>query len=414
MEQQRIDLAIARPDLAGARIAGHCDPAFLRVLDAFVQNFERDVELGASLAIEVDGRRVVDLWGGWADAAARTPWREDTIGVVFSNTKPATALCAHLLADAGVLDLDLPVARYWPEFAAAGKQAITVRMLLDHSAGLPALREPLPDGTAFDWDAMTGRLAREAPFWAPGTRVGYHGLTFGWLVGELVCRVAGSSLGDFFRERIAEPLALDFWIGLPEEHERRVARIVPAPAAAQPRNAFERAVAEEPDSATALYFRNTGGWRPSGFNARRGHAAQLGAAGGITNARALARLYGTLALDDGRLLRPATLARATAVSSATHEDVCLRVPTRFAAGFMRQMDNRGRGLDSACFGRDAYGHVGAGGSLAFASPRLRLGFAYTMNQMGPGVLLNARADRLVRAVHAALGSDELQQPVPPR
>lgn len=421
MQQQRIDLALAegdpapgRQELAGARISGHCEPAFRGVLDAFVQNFEHDVELGASLAVEVGGRRVVDLWGGFADATARKPWEENTVGVVFSNTKPATALCAHLLTDAGLLDLDRPVAHYWPEFAAAGKQAVTVRMLLDHSAGLPALREPLPDGAAFDWEAMTSRLALEAPFWAPGTRLGYHGLTFGWLVGEVVRRVAGASLGDFFRERIATPLGLDFWIGLPEAEEPRVATIVPARPAEQPRNAFERAVAQEPESVSALYFRNTGGWRPSGFNSRRGHAAQLGAAGGITNARALARLYGVLAMDDGRLLRPATLARAAEVSSATHEDVCLRVPTRFAAGFMRQMDNRARGLDSACFGRDAFGHVGAGGSLAFASPRLKLGFGYTMNHMGPGVLLNARADRLVRAVHAALGSDEFPPSAPPR
>lgn len=414
MPLHSVQLPIAAPALAGAQVMGHVAPAFRGVLDAFVHNFEHDVELGASLAIEVDGERVVDLWGGFADPEARTPWQQDTVGVVFSNTKPATALCAHLLADARALDLDRPVAHYWPAFAAAGKQAITVRMLLDHSAGLPALREALPDGAAFDWEQMTERLAREAPFWAPGTRVGYHGLTFGWLVGEVVRRVAGASLGDFFRERIAEPLGLDFWIGLPESVEARVARIVPARPAAQPRNAFERAVAEEPESVTALYFRNTGGWRPSGFNSRRGHAAQIGAAGGITHARALARLYGALALDDGRLLSPAALSRATEVSSATHEDVCLRVPTRFGAGFMRQMDNRARGLDSARFGRDAFGHVGAGGSLAFASPRLRLGFGYTMNHMGPGVLLNARADRLVRAVYAALGSSEFTDPVTPR
>ena len=414
MEVQRVDLAIARPDLAGARISGHCDPGYQGVLDAFVQNFEHDVEIGASFAVEVAGQSVVDLWGGFADLPSRTPWREDTIGVVFSNTKPATALCALLLADAGMLDLDRPVAHYWPSFAAHGKQAITVRMLLDHSAGLPALREPLPDGAAFDPQGMADRLAREAPFWAPGTRVGYHGLTFGWLVGEVVRRVAGVSLGEFFRARIAEPLDLDFWIGLPEQYEPRVGTIIPASPSAQPRNAFERALAEEPDSVSALYFRNTGGWRPSGFNARRGHAAEIGAAGGITNARSLARLYGVLALDDGRLLRPIALARATEVSSATHEDVCLRVPTRFASGFMRQMDNRARALDSASFGRDAFGHAGAGGSLAFASPRLKLGFGYTMNHMGAGVLLNARADRLVRAVHVALGSTEFHDPAPSR
>lgn len=400
-----------------ASITGHCEPAFRGVLEAFTQNFTQDVEHGASVAVEIDGRRVVDLWGGFADLAARRPWEQDTVGVVFSNTKPATALCAHLLVQSGDLDLDRAVAHYWPAFGAEGKGDTTVRMLLDHSAGLPALRETLPDGAAFDWEAMTTRLAAQAPFWAPGTRVGYHGLTFGWLVGEVVRRVAGLSLGDFFQQRIASPLGLDFWIGLPDSEEARVAPIVPAAPSATPRNAFERALVHEPDSVSALYFRNTGGWRPSGFNARRGHAAQLGAAGGITNARSLARLYGTLAMggarDGVRLLDAVTLSRATEVSSATHEDICLRVPTRFAAGFMRQMDNRARGLDSLCIGRDAFGHAGAGGSLGFASPHRRLGFGYTMNHMGAGVLLNQRADRLVRAVHAALDQapfDDLPSP----
>jgi CubicO group peptidase (beta-lactamase class C family) len=385
---------------------GHCAPAFDAVRAAFAHNLVHGGELGASLAVEVDGECVVDLWGGWADAEGGTPWQLDTLSVVFSNTKPATALCIHLLAEAGELDLDQPVARYWPAFAAAGKDAITPRMLLDHSAGLPALRERLPDGAAFDWDFMVERLEREAPFWAPGTRVGYHALTYGWLLGELVRRIGGCSLGEFFRRQVAQPLDLDFWIGLPESEEPRVATIAPPAAPSVPRNAFERALLKEPQSLTALYMRNTGGWRPSGFNTRAGHAAELGAAGGITNARSLARLYGTLACGgqrgNFRLIGEDTLARATAVSSATHDDACLRVPTRFAAGFMRQMDNRARGMDSACFGRDAIGHVGAGGSLAFASPSRRLGFGYTMNRMGPGVLLNERADRLVQAVYEAV------------
>jgi len=387
-------------------VQGHCEPAFAGVRDAFEHNFTEGGELGASLAVEIDGRPVVDLWGGWADTTGGSRWQRDTVCVVFSNTKPATALCAHMLAEAGELDLDRPVAHYWPAFAREDKRGITVRMLLDHSAGLPALRERLPDGAAFDWAQMVHRLEEERPFWTPGTRVGYHALTYGWLVGELVRRLSGSLPGEFFRRRIAEPLGLDFRIGLPDSEEHRVAPISPPPPLGTPRNAFEQALVNEPDSPTALYMKNTGGWRPSGFNSRAGHAAGLPAAGGITNARALARLYGTLARggerDGLRLLREDTLARATAVSSATHDDACLRVPTRFGAGFMRQMDNRARGLDSACFGLDAFGHVGAGGSLAFASPSRRLGFGYTMNRMGPGVLLNERAHRLVRAVHEAV------------
>ncbi|WP_199688147.1 serine hydrolase domain-containing protein [Noviherbaspirillum sedimenti] len=386
-------------------VAGWCAPRFEGVRDAFIENFIGGGELGASLAIEIDGEPVVDLWGGYADTSQR-PWLRDSLSVVFSNTKPATALCAHLLAQDGLLDLDRPVHHYWPAFGDSARRTITPRMFLDHSAGLPALREKLPDGSVFDWDAMVGRIEREAPFWEPGTRVGYHGLTFGWLVGELVRRVSGLSLGEFFQQRIALPLQLDFWIGLPQEHEERVAAIVPAPPAAQPRNAFEAIVAEQPDSIAALYFRNTGGWRPSGFNKRIGHAAQIPAANGISNARSLARLYGTLAMDGARgdlqLIDPQRLKDATEISSATHLDACLQVPTRFGAGFQRSMDNRARGCDSAVLGDDAFGHVGAGGSVAFASPRHRMGFAYTMNQMGAGVLLNSRAERLIAAAYRAL------------
>ncbi len=406
MLEQNVHHCLARADLASATVQGFCDPQFRPLLDAFIANFEQDMELGASLAIEWHGRTVVDVWGGVADLESGRAWGQDTVGVVFSNTKAATALCAHMLADAGELDIDQPVARYWPEFAAQGKGDVTVRMLLDHTAGLPALREMLPDGAAFDWAEMTRRLAAEAPWWKPGTSVGYHGLTFGWLVGEVVRRVSGQSLGSFFAAQVAQPLGMDFWIGLPQSEEPRVATIVPAKPAAAPRNAFEQAISHEPQSISALYFRNTGGWRPSGFNSRRGHAAEIGAAGGITNARALARMYSPLAMggerDGVRLLSEQTLLRATQVSSATNEDMCLLVPTRFAAGFMRSMDNRARGMDSAVFGRDAFGHVGAGGSLGFASPRHRVGFGYTMNHMGPGVLLNSRADRLLAALDEVL------------
>lgn len=389
-----------------APVQGYCHEAFEPVRQAFQQNFLEGKETGASLAIEIDGHRVVDLWGGYTDATAASAWGKDTLSIVFSNTKPATALCAHRLVQDGMLDLDRPLSHYWPAFSDSQRRQITPRMLLDHSAGLPALREKLPYDAAFDWDYMVGRLERETPFWEPGTRVGYHGLTFGWLVGELVRRVSGQDLGSYFRQHIAAPLGLDFWIGLPEAEEHRVAAIIPPPPAESPRNAFEAEIASNRDSIAAQYYANTGGWRPAGFNSRAGHAAQLGAANGITNARSLARLYGTLAMggrrDDTLVLRPDLLASATRISSATHKDACLCVPTRFAAGFMREMDNRAAGADSACIGRDAYGHVGAGGSVAFASPSRRLGFAYTMNRMGAGVLLNDRADKLIAATYQAL------------
>ncbi|MBV6271376.1 beta-lactamase family protein [Alcaligenaceae bacterium CGII-47] len=391
---------------AQSPVEGYCHESYFAVRQAFEANFLEDGEIGASIAIEVNGCSVVDLWGGIADPIARTPWSEDTIAIVFSNTKPATALCAHRLVQHGLLDLDTPVAHYWPAFGDSLRREITPRMFLDHSAGLPAIRHKLPHDAAFDWDYMVACLEREAPFWEPGTQVGYHGLTFGWLVGEIVRRQSGMSLGEFFSREIAAPLGLDFWIGLPESQEHRVATIVPPAPSDTPRNAFEAALINEPDSVTAKYFTNTGGWRPAGFNSRAGHAAQLGAAGGITNARSLARLYSALALGGTRngveVLRADLLDQAVRISSATHKDACLRVPTRFAAGFMREMDNRALGVDSACIGEDAFGHVGAGGSVAFASPQYRMGFAYTMNGMGPGVLLNKRADRLISATYQVL------------
>ncbi|WP_211100280.1 serine hydrolase domain-containing protein [Azospirillum halopraeferens] len=387
----------------GGVVRGAGLPRFAPLAEAFVANFVERGEVGASLCVTVAGQVVLDLWGGLADPDTGRPWEEDTVSIVFSNTKTATALCLHRLAERGLVDLDGPVAACWPEYAQAGKGGTTVRMLLDHTAGLPALRAPLPDGAAFDWDVMVGRLAAEAPFWAPGTRTGYHGLTFGWLVGEVVRRVSGRSLGTVFAEEVAGPLGLDYWIGLPEAAEGRVAPIIPyRPVRGAPASRFEAAVAEEPDSVSALYFRNTGGWRPKGFNSRVGRAAEIGAANGITNARGLARFYAPLANGGGGLLRPDTVAAMAEVTSATHDDATLRIPTRFAAGFMRSMDNRARGVDSAVLPATAFGHVGAGGSLGFADPAHRLGFGYTMNRMGEGLLLNARGQSLVDALQRCL------------
>ncbi len=390
-------------------VHGVCAPGFEPVLDAFVENFTRRGEVGASLCARIGGETVLDLWGGLADPETGRPWAEDTVSIVFSNTKAATALCAHMLAEDGTLDLDAPVVRYWPEYGQGGKQGTTVRMLLDHTAGVPALRAPLDDGAAFDWTVMVDRLAAEEPFWEPGTRTGYHGLTFGWLVGEVVRRVSGKSLGTFFQDAVASPLGIDYWIGLPEAEEGRVAPIIPyRPAAGDPANRFEQAVANEPESVSALYFRNTGGWRPKGFNSRAGRAAEIGAANGVTNARGLAGFYDPLAMDGNGgghwLVKPQTVQAMSAVSSATHDDMTLRIPTRFAAGFMRSMDNRARGLDSAVLSPAAFGHVGAGGSIGFADPACALSFGYTMNRMGGGLLLNERGQSLIDAMLACVGS----------
>lgn len=392
---------------------GVCKPGFERVAEAFARNFEANGEVGASVCLTVGGETVVDLWGGIADQKTGAPWTRDTVGIVFSCTKGATAICAHVLASRGKLDLDAPVAELWPEFATNGKERATTRMMLDHSVGVPALRTKVKDSGPYEWDYMTHMLAEEAPFWEPGTRNGYHGFTFGWTVGEMVRRAAGMSLGTFFQNEVAKPLGLDFWIGLPEAIEPRVAPIIPfIYKAEQAKTPFMIDLATKKESPAALFFFNVGAWRAGGANTRAGRAAEIGAANGVTNARGLAGMYAPLANGGGKLVDGKTLARMGEVSMATHDDATLRIPTRFALGFMKSMDNRKRSVgaklfgpdvDSAIMGSAAFGHVGAGGSLGFADPVAGLSFGYMMNRMGPGLLMNERGQALIDAAYLSLG-----------
>ncbi|OYY34205.1 MAG: esterase [Rhodospirillales bacterium 24-66-33] len=399
--------------MSASMTQGTCRPGFERVAEAFEKNLKEKGEIGASVCLTVGGETVVDLWGGVADAKTSAPWTRDTVSIVFSCTKGATALCAHVLASRGALDLDAPVTELWPEFAQHGKERVTTRMMLDHSSAVPAVRAKVKDDGPYDWAYMTERLAAEVPFWEPGTRNGYHGFTFGWTVGEMVRRASGKSLGTFFREEIAGPLGLDFWIGLPEEIEPRVAPIVAhVYKAADAVTPFMRDLATDKESVAALFYFNNGAWRSGGANTRAGHAAEIGAANGITNARGLAGMYAPLAIGGGDLVDATTLARMAEVSMATHDDATLRIPTRFALGFMKSMDNRRRSLaaklwgedcDSVILGSAAFGHVGAGGSLGFADPVAGLSFGYTMNRMGPGLLMNERGQALVDAAYLSLG-----------
>ena len=209
-------------------VHGRCDERFSPVRDAFARNFEEFGEVGAAVAVTIDGKPVIDLWGGVTDKDTMNPWQQDTIVTVYSTTKGMTTICAHRLVEQGLLDLSAPVAEYWPEFAQAGKAEVPVHMLLSHRVGLPTVSDKLPEGAAFDWETMTDALARQKPFWEPGTRHGYHGLTFGWLVGEVVRRISGKSLGTFFRDEVALPLGLDFHIGVDPKHDARVATIYTA------------------------------------------------------------------------------------------------------------------------------------------------------------------------------------------
>jgi CubicO group peptidase (beta-lactamase class C family) len=390
-------------------VKGRCDEKFKPLLDEFVRNFDKRNELGASLCINVAGETLVDLWGGVvALRKEKKPWEEDTISVVFSCTKAATALCAHMLIDQGKLDLHAPVADYWPEFACNGKEQASVAMLLNHSVGLPALRKPVDKGGFCDWDYMVDRLAREEPFWKPGTRNGYHMTTFGWTVGELVRRVSGLSLGTFFRKNVAEPLNLDFWIGLPDSEFDRVSRIMRwKPEKGQKPAPFTHALLHAPGSLQFLALLNTGGFKTDSPESYR---AEYGAGGGIGNGRSLAGMYTPLA-NGGQhngvaLLSSDHIEMMSAVSVATEEDATLLMPSRFGLGFMLSMDNRHResgAMESCILGKHAFGHAGAGGSIGFADTQANLAFGYSMNSMGAGILLNERGQLLVDATYRCLG-----------
>ena len=382
-------------------VHGICDVRFERVREALGENFTKHGEVGASLAVMVDGRMIVDVWAGHADAERMRPWERDTIVNAWSTTKGIVATCAHRLADQGRLDLDAPVAKYWPEFAQAGKAEIPVRYLLSHQAGLPAIRKPLPLGAAFDWDMMTTALAEEEPWWEPGTKHGYHAFTYGWLIGEVIRRITGQSLGTYFRKEVAEPLGLDFHIGLGAEHDARTAEIsadLPQPGDTN----FVIEMLQDPESMAFKVLANPPDlFQPGVVNTREWRAAEIPAANGHGNARAIARLYGALArggeLDGVRILSPEAIERAT-VEQASGKDEVLGLNLRTALGFVLTSADATMGPNPR-----AFGHSGAGGSLGFADPDAKLGFGYAMNRMIQENTLNdPRWGPMIDAVYASL------------
>lgn len=378
-------------------IDGTCADGFEPVRDAFAANFADPGELGAAVAVAVDGRPVVDLWGGLADAHTERPWEWDTPVLVYSATKGPTATCALLLWERGLLDLDAPVADVWPEFAAGGKRAVTTRHLLTHQAGLPIFDEPISFTECHDPDLVAGRLAAQTPHWEPGTAHGYHPLTWGWLVGEVIRRVSGRTVGTMVAEELARPLGLDLWVGLPPEREASVARLatgrfdLSAMGSNEPGLTFLAAIMDT-ESLTFRAFANPPGQLDvESFNAPELHEAEWPAANGIATARGLATLYGELALD--RVLSPATLDEASR-SQVSGPDKVLAVETSFGLGFS---------LNSVSSGaRGPFGHEGAGGSLAFADRSKGLGFAYVMNQLTASLGADRRARRLVEAAYSCV------------
>ncbi|MFE8939951.1 serine hydrolase domain-containing protein [Streptomyces sp. NPDC007872] len=385
-------------------IDGEVAPGFEPVREAFAVNFARRGDIGAAVCVYRYGRPVVDLWGGIADPETGRPWTRDTLQLVYSATKGATATAAHMLVERDLLDLDAPVASYWPEFAANGKADIPVRWLLSHQAGLVALDEPLPVADALAWNPMTAALAAQRPQWTPGTAHGYHGRTWGWLVGEVIRRVSGRTPGRFFADEIATPLGLDFHIGLPASARARVSRmayrgpsvdLTTVPTASVPAELREQVAAwRDPDSLSNRAFAVTD---PAAidFDAPEVQAAELPSSNGIGTARSLARMYAaTIGEVDGvRLLTPATLASA-AEEQANGKDRVMLLPSRFASGYMLPTEG------NPMTGPNAFGHTGRGGSLAFADPDHGLAFGYVMNHIVSGSD-DERATALVDAVRKA-------------
>jgi CubicO group peptidase (beta-lactamase class C family) len=378
-------------------LSGTCDPRFAPVRDAFAANFTERAEPGGAVALMVDGRLVCDLWGGHRDAAREKPWARETLVNFFSVGKAFTALVALRLVERGALDLDAPAHRLWPEFGAHGKEEITLRHMLSHQAGLPAIRAELPDGAMFNWSAMTAALAATAPWWEPGTAHGYHVNTFGYLVGELVRRASGRTVGQLLRDEVAGPLGADVHIGLPSTEHSRAAEVL------WPSGLPERPEGDLPDDILMKW--NTY-WNPPGIsgagwvNRAEWRAAEIPSTNGHGTARGIARVYSALAAGgsiDGVDILSRDMLAAAVEEQSFGPDRVLERESRFALGFQLPQAERPLGPNAQTFG-----HFGAGGSLGFCDPAARVAFGYVTNDMGPR-WQNPRNKALLAAIYESLG-----------
>ncbi len=374
------------------QVQGYFDLRFEAVKEAFAALFDDPQERGMALCVQIGGETVLDIWAGTADKDGQQAWHSDTILNLFSCTKTFTAVTVLQLVGEGKLELDAPVARYWPEFAAAGKEKITLRHLLSHQAGLPALRQMLPAEALYDWQAMTSALAAETPWWALGEGHGYAPITYGWLVGEVLRRVEGRGPGESIVARTAKPLGLDFHVGLADEDFERVAIISRGKgnfgdAAAQ---RLLKTMMSEPAAMSTRAFTNPPSIMTS-TNKPEWRRMQQPAANGHGNARSLAGFYSGLL--DGQLLESELLAELTR-EHAVGEDKTLLTHTRFGLGCM--LDQPAVANATYGMGPRAFGHPGAGGSIGFADPEREVAFGFVTNNLGPFVLMDPRAQKLAR------------------
>jgi CubicO group peptidase (beta-lactamase class C family) len=398
-------MAASGRDEDGGVVRGRCERGFEPVRRALAEILASGSEVGAALAVYLDGHPVLDLWGGHTDAGRTRPWERDTIVNLYSVGKAVTAVCALRLVEAGLLDLDAPVARYWPEFAQAGKARIPVRYLLTHQVGLPAVARPLPADAWNRWDLMTEALAAQAPWWEPGTGHGYLVNMQGFLVGEVVRRITERTLGAYLRETITGPAAIDFFIGFGPELDGRCAEVLPQPESPEAAE-LRRQLSADPEGLDGLTLMRVNAYRnPPGIsgigvvNTRAWRAAEVPSTNGHGNARAVARLYAALAgdgaIDGVRVLSPEIVAHA-AQPHVDGDDLMLQRHTRFGLGFQLTMPERPLGPSP-----HAFGHFGAGGSLGFADPDARVAFGYAMNQ-GRGGWQHKHIRHLIDLVYAAL------------
>jgi CubicO group peptidase (beta-lactamase class C family) len=375
-------------------IQGYCEDRFKSVKEAFQRNFENDLEVGASFAVTIDGKHVIDLWGGYADAEKTRPWEKDTIVNVYSTTKVMTSICIHILADRGLLDLEAPVAKYWPEFAQAGKENLPVKYLLSHTSGLAGWDKKFRTKKLYNWDLMVELLAAQKPWWEPGTKSGYHTVTFGYLLGELIRRITKKTVGTFFREEVAEPLKADFYIGVPEEQFGRIANLIPPPpidlssfGEIDPKSVAMRSLT---NPMIDVLETRTKEWR----------MAEIPAANGHGNARSVSRITAALAyggqLDGVHLLSEIEI-RKSIEEQSYGTDLVLNTPIRFGLGWGLQSKELPLGPNENLFYWGGYG-----GSVVIVDLDEKMSIAYVMNKMVATLTGDPRSENLITALYQAL------------
>lgn len=392
-------------------IQGWTAPGFENVRGAFQNNFDNGSEVGAAFSAYHRGQKVVDLWGGIADQTTGKPWEEDTIIVVFSTTKGMTAVCANKLAQEGAIDVDAPVVDYWPEFGAAGKENIPVSYLMSHQAGLAWVDGTMTLDEVYSWEPVIVALQNQAPHYEPGSEHGYHATTYGWLVGEVIKRVAGKSVGTYLHDEIAAPLGLDMHIGLPASEEPRAARLItmfPAEMSMDDLrnvpddNPMLQLIAQfmGPDTPLGKALFAPGGAFTSfeNFNSPELRAAEIPAAGGVSDARSLARMYAACIgeVDGIRILTPEQMKKASTQLTSGPNKILMDMDIQFGLGFMVHSTLLALG------GPNSFGHFGAGGSVGWADPDAELGFGYVMNRMDMGLAGDLRSFSLINACYDAI------------